>query len=125
MSEASIGTQMAVRALLQILLMGTFLPLQRRFGTVRLYQLIMWTSPPTILCLPFLNFIARQCYETTWPFNLGLLVFFFLWSFNGFAWSKHVIVAKFVWITWLIIAHSFHIYNGHGCLSFARCPCKN
>ena len=125
MSEAAIGTQMAVRALLHILLSGAFLPLQRRLGTVRLYQLTMWTSPPTMLCLPLLNFIARQGHETTWPFNLGLSVFFLLWCFNGFAWSKPLHCPKSRWVITLNIMHSFHVYYGHECLSFVRCPCKN
>lgn len=38
MSEAQIGTQMSVRALVHVGIMITYSPINRKLGTVRLYQ---------------------------------------------------------------------------------------
>lgn len=87
-SEAAIGMHMAVRSVTNIAVMVFYTPLQRRLGTVRLYQFAMAIYPFAIAFMPLLNHIARQGEESTLLFNAVLLTFFFVWSLACLAWSK-------------------------------------
>lgn len=91
MSEATIGTQMAIRAVLHIGIAFLYAPLERFCGsTVRCYRMVMWGWPLTTICAPLLNVMARRGLEGSWSFNIAMLVFFVIWAGSGFAWSKYI-----------------------------------
>ena len=80
---------MAIRAVLHISIAALYAPVERYFGsTVRFYRVIMWGWPLTILCAPLLNMMARRGEEGTWPFNIALFIFYFLWAISGFTYSE-------------------------------------
>ncbi|KAF8590893.1 MFS general substrate transporter [Ramaria rubella] len=89
LNEAAIGTYLAVRAVLHIGMMGFYAPLERRFGSAsRMYHFVMWMWPLTVLCAPLLNSMARRGGNSTWTFNLTMIVFFTIWSASSFAWTS-------------------------------------
>ena len=88
MSEAAIGTYLAIRAVLHIGVAVLYAPLEKYCGsTVRFYRMIMWGWPVTIMCAPLLNVMARRGEEGTWLFNSVMLVFFIIWAGSGLALS--------------------------------------
>jgi len=87
LSEAAIGTQMAVRSILQIGIMPLYATLERYFGsTIRLYRACMWLWPISVVCLPLLNSLARTAGSDSWTFNMALWIFFVIWAFSGCSW---------------------------------------
>lgn len=67
-TESQIGLQMSIRAILHIVAIGAFEPLQKRLGAVRLYQLALALYPFTVLLFPCLNYLARQSGTVnSWP----------------------------------------------------------
>ncbi|KAF8511927.1 hypothetical protein JB92DRAFT_3096983 [Gautieria morchelliformis] len=93
MSEAAIGTHMAMRAVIHIGIGTIYAPLERYFGSaLRFYRIIMCAWPLTILCAPMLNSMARRGEEGTWSFNCALLVFYFIWAGSGLAWTSTAIM---------------------------------
>jgi hypothetical protein len=68
MSEAQIGTQMSIRALVHVGIMALYSPINRKLGTVRLYQV----RP---LLLPYqshnhaYNSVLTTVYRSPWPFG--------------------------------------------------------
>ncbi|KIJ40955.1 hypothetical protein M422DRAFT_230020 [Sphaerobolus stellatus SS14] len=93
MSEAAIGTQMAVRSLLHIGILP-FYPKIHKYcrTTLRTHRVIMWTWPLSVVCIPFLNVLARVNGNDTWMMNAALLAFFFIWSLSGIAWLTQSIL---------------------------------
>jgi hypothetical protein len=63
--------------------------IQRRLGTVRMYQLVLSTFPIVVVFFPILNQLARAKVGE-WTLNAALLGYFTAWSWCGLAWSKHV-----------------------------------
>ncbi|KAF8511934.1 hypothetical protein JB92DRAFT_350559 [Gautieria morchelliformis] len=93
MSEAAIGTHMAIRAVIHIGIGTIYAPLERYFGSaLRFYRIIMCAWPLPILCAPMLNSMARRGEEGTWSFNCALLVFYFIWAGSGLAWTSTAIM---------------------------------
>ncbi|QRV91521.1 major facilitator superfamily transporter [Ceratobasidium sp. AG-Ba] len=88
MSEAQIGTQMSVRAVVHVAIMVVYAPVNRRLGTVRLYQVTMVFWAIVVLGFPFLHWVASTTPGGTASimFNLVQFAFFFIWSICGFAW---------------------------------------
>lgn len=78
---------MAIRAVINIAAMSLYGSLQRRTGTVRLYQIAMAMWPASVLFFPYLNYLARQG-ESRLLFNAMVLLYFAVWSFAGLTWSK-------------------------------------
>ena len=95
MSEGVIGTQLAVRAINNILVMLLFTPLQKRLGTVRTYQAAMAVWPVAYMFFPLLNFIAKTHGVDTWVFNGVLMLFFTVWSIGSLAWRKSFLLKGF------------------------------
>lgn len=90
LSEAEIGADMALRALLIILLIVLSAPIQRRFGALRTYQvgMIMW--PASIVFLPILNWMVR-----TDGYGSGSLayrsvfgLFYIIWAVGALVWRE-------------------------------------
>jgi len=88
LSEARIGIHMSVRAVTQILAMIPYPYLERRFGFVRMYTFSMLLWPAMIALFPVLNLVARRNGEDGWIWYGALFVFFMVWAFTGWAWSK-------------------------------------
>ncbi|KAG9087446.1 hypothetical protein FRC06_002536 [Ceratobasidium sp. 370] len=88
MTEAQIGTQMSVRAVVHVGMMAIYAPVDRRLGTVRLYQVTMMFWAVVVLGFPFLHWVASIAVGGTASivFNAAQFVFFFIWSICGFAW---------------------------------------
>ncbi|KAG8749609.1 hypothetical protein FRC12_013339 [Ceratobasidium sp. 428] len=88
MTEAQIGTQMAVRAVVHVGMMLVYAPVNRKLGTVRLYQVTMVFWAIVVLGFPFLHWVASVAEGGTDSivFNAVQFVFFFIWSICGFAW---------------------------------------
>lgn len=81
LSEAAIGAHTAFRALVSILVIFVYAPLQRRLGTVHTYQLSLFIWPFAIVFLPALNMLARLGQGDGVLFTVLLVTFFFVWSF--------------------------------------------
>ena len=80
---------MAVHAVVHVSMAALYAPLERYFGsTVRLYRVIMWAWPLTIVCAPLLNLMARRGEEGTLSFNIALFIFFVVWAVSGFTVSE-------------------------------------
>ncbi|CAE6521208.1 unnamed protein product [Rhizoctonia solani] len=88
MSEADIGTAMATRSLVQIILMLGYSRVIRRVGTLRVYKLAMAFWIVVILCFPLLNWIVRThpSGAESLIFQTCLFGFYTVWSFGGFCW---------------------------------------
>ncbi|KAB5591431.1 zinc induced facilitator 1 protein [Ceratobasidium theobromae] len=86
MSEAEIGTQMSVRAVVHVGIMLFYAPINRKLGTTRLYQVTMAFWAIVVLGFPFLHWAASRTGIKSVVFNAAQLVFFFTWSICGFAW---------------------------------------
>jgi hypothetical protein len=86
-SEAVIGTHMAIRSLLPIPMMLFYPRLQRRLGTVHVYQIVMAGFPVVVLFFPLLNLLIRAS-APSWIVNLCLFGYFVTWSWCGFAWRR-------------------------------------
>ncbi|KAG8688077.1 hypothetical protein FRC11_006107 [Ceratobasidium sp. 423] len=86
MSEAQIGTQMSVRAVVHILMMLGYSKVNRTLGTVRLYQVTMAFWSVVVLGFPLLHWVASQTGIKSVIFNSTQFIFFVTWSVCGFAW---------------------------------------
>ncbi|KAJ1311352.1 hypothetical protein OPQ81_009845 [Rhizoctonia solani] len=86
MSEAQIGTQMSIRAVVHILMMLVYSKVNRSLGTVRLYQVTMAFWSLVVLGFPFLHWVASQTGIKSILFNAAQFIFFVMWSICGFAW---------------------------------------
>ena len=90
LSEAEIGADMAFRALLIIFMITISFPIQRRFGSLKTYQvgMIMW--PACIVCLPILNWMVctEEYGSGTLIYRFVFGVFYFLWSTGALVWRK-------------------------------------
>jgi hypothetical protein len=85
-NEATIGTHLSLRSLLPIPFMVFFPVIQRRLGTVRMYQLVLSTFPVVVIFFPTLNQLARANVDPL-TLNAALLGYFIAWSWCGLAWS--------------------------------------
>ncbi|KAF8513927.1 MFS general substrate transporter [Hysterangium stoloniferum] len=97
LSEAAIGIQMSVRAIFHIALMPLYSTLEKLFGsTIRLYRVVMWLFPISIICLPLLNALAMIAGSESWTFNIAIWAFFVIWATCGYVWGrpqiKHILV---------------------------------
>ena len=88
LNESQIGTQLGIRSCNNVLVIALYSPLERRLGTVRLYQLTMLAWPITFLCFPVLNLLARNGWEGTWTFQAAHAIFVTFWSFGCLGWSE-------------------------------------
>ncbi|PAV19860.1 MFS general substrate transporter [Pyrrhoderma noxium] len=84
-SEATIGTHMAIRSFISILQMFLFAPMQRKFGTLRVYQMSMLVWPFTIAFFPILNLLKRWEVGSL-LFDGVLFVYFVIWGFGNLSW---------------------------------------
>ncbi|KAF8590896.1 MFS general substrate transporter [Ramaria rubella] len=88
MSEAAIGTQLGIRAILHISIMSLYAPMERKFGTtLRTYRWMMWIWPLTVVGAPLLNCLAKEVGEKTWQLNLALFIYFLFWTASCFCWT--------------------------------------
>ncbi|KEP50482.1 MFS transporter [Rhizoctonia solani 123E] len=90
MSEANIGAAMAIRSLVQVVLMLGYSQVIRKMGTLRVYKLAMAFWVVVILYFPLLNWIARTPSLGTESsiFQASLLGFYVMWSIGGFCWTS-------------------------------------
>ena len=88
LSEAQIGLHMSLRAVINVLTMIPYPYLERRFGLMRTYRFSMSLWPVAIALLPLLNLVARMNGEDGWVWYGALFVFFIVWAFTGWTWSK-------------------------------------
>lgn len=88
MSEAQIGTQMAIRSLTQVALMLGYSKVIRKVNTLDVYKFSMALWPAVILGFPLLNWVARTQPEGNdgTLFMASLFGFYIIWSFGGFCW---------------------------------------
>ncbi|TDL22143.1 MFS general substrate transporter [Rickenella mellea] len=86
-NEATIGAHMAIRSVINIALMVSYEPFQRRLGTVRLYQTNMAIWPISVALMPTLNYLARVGLQSSWLFDVVLVTFFTVWSFASLTWT--------------------------------------
>jgi len=118
LSEARIGIHMSVRAVTQILAMIPYPYLERRFGFVRMYTFSMLLWPAMIALFPVLNLVARRNGEDGWIWYGALFVFFMVWAFTGWAWSKCNPPLSPLILTSLF---SWDVYHGQQFQSKRRC----
>lgn len=64
--------------------------IQRRLGTVRMYQLVLSTIPVVVIFFPTLNQLARTG-ANAWTLNSALLGYFLAWSWCGLSWSQSIL----------------------------------
>ena len=88
LSEAHIGLHMSFRSVISVLTMIPYPYLERRFGLMRTYRFSMSLWPVAIALLPLLNLVARINGEDRWVWYGALFVFFIVWGFTGWTWSK-------------------------------------
>lgn len=94
MSEAAIGTQMAIRAIFHIGLMPFYSYMEVWFGTtVQLHRTLMWIWPLSVLCIPFLNILARIYGEDSWTLSIALLGYYLVWSTSNFTWREFYLIS--------------------------------
>ncbi|CCO26959.1 hypothetical protein BN14_00992 [Rhizoctonia solani AG-1 IB] len=88
MSEAKIGTEMAIRSLVQVALMLGYSQMVHKIGTLRIYKIAMTAWIMTILCFPLLNWVVRTHPLGTESvlFERCLFAFYVIWSVGGFCW---------------------------------------
>ncbi|KAF8530544.1 MFS general substrate transporter [Hysterangium stoloniferum] len=87
LSEATIGIQMSIRAIVHIALMPLYSTLRKYFGTtIRLHRVIIWLWPISTICLPLLNALARIAGSESWTFNIAIWAFFVIWGIGGYSW---------------------------------------
>jgi len=91
--EATIGAHLALRSLLPIPFMLFFPVIQKRLGTVRMYQLVLSTIPIVVVFFPTLNQLARADVGV-WMMNSALLGYFIAWSWCGLAWTCSAIMVN-------------------------------
>ncbi|KAF8609314.1 MFS general substrate transporter [Ceratobasidium sp. AG-I] len=88
MSEAEIGTQMAIRSFIHIGIMLAFNQVVGRVKTMDIYKFVMSLWPVVVLCFPLLNWIVR-----TQPggnegvlFMASQILVYIVWSLCGICW---------------------------------------
>lgn len=81
---------MAVRSINTMIIMFLYAPMQRRLGTLRLYQLSMCFWPLCFIGLPLLNALAKRGEGATdgWLFWSVLWAYFTMWSFATSSWCE-------------------------------------
>jgi len=67
--------------------------IQKRLGTVRMYQLVLSTIPIVVVFFPTLNQLARADVGV-WMMNSALLGYFIAWSWCGLAWTYSAIMVN-------------------------------
>lgn len=90
MDEGTIGMHLGLRAVLSVLALVLYPPLQRRMGTARLYKAAMSLLPFVVLAFPILNFLALNGMINSPLFYVILVSMFTLWSVAGLTYSKSV-----------------------------------
>lgn len=97
LSEAEIGADMALRAVLIILLIIVSAPIQRRFGALSTYQagMVMW--PASIVFLPILNWMVRRdSYGSgTLAYRFVFGLFYILWAIGALVWREFLFNISF------------------------------
>ncbi|CAE6477419.1 unnamed protein product [Rhizoctonia solani] len=90
MSEAKIGTAMAIRSLVQIVLMLGYSRVIRKIGALGIYKIGMIFWILAVLYFPLLNWVARtQSLGTeSLTFQVYLFGFYIIWSIGGFCWTS-------------------------------------
>jgi len=81
-SEAEIGLQMSIRAMVHLIALGLFNPIYRwlnRNSSVHVYQYAMMLWPIIAAFFPLLNIIARRDGTNSLIFNATTALFFFIW----------------------------------------------
>ncbi|KAG8693332.1 hypothetical protein FRC09_010578 [Ceratobasidium sp. 395] len=88
MSEAKIGTQMAVRSFIHIAMMLAYNQFISRVKTLDVYRFAMSLWPPVVLGFPILNWIVRTQPDgnESVVFLLSQFAFYTVWSVAGFCW---------------------------------------
>ena len=126
LSEAMIGIHMALRAITNIVIMMLYPSVERRLGTVKLYQLSMWLWPVTVLGFPILNAVARSQWieRNGWVMWVLLLVFWVVWSLACFIWCMYARYRKEC--GGLSISHcSWYGDHGKQCRTFGGGTCSD
>lgn len=128
LSEAAIGIQMALRAFVHIAIMPFYSKLEHRFGgTVRFYRITMWAWPVVVVYMPFLNLLARLYGSYSWPVNVSLVIFYFLWGLCCYAWSKSSKTAslvneyKVLTLDTRALLYSWYIHYGYKRFAIREC----
>jgi len=89
MSEATIGTQMAIRSFLQLGIIPFYSSVAQFYGsTIQLHQHFTWLWALSVLYLPLLNALARINGSDNWIMMAAFFVFSFIWSLSGFTWRE-------------------------------------
>ncbi|CAE6478034.1 unnamed protein product [Rhizoctonia solani] len=89
-SEASIGLQLSIRGLLNVLTMLVYAPIEKRLSLYRLYawSMAMWVLSG--LCYPLLSIWAKAKNSSDGLlFQVLLIIWFTIWSFAGFVWTAN------------------------------------
>ncbi|KAG9122869.1 hypothetical protein FRC07_000573 [Ceratobasidium sp. 392] len=88
MSEAKIGTQMAIRSFIHIVMMLSYNQVISRVKTLDVYRFAMFLWPPVVLGFPILNWIVRTqpAGNESIVFLASQLVFYTVWSIASFCW---------------------------------------
>lgn len=92
-SEAVIGSHMAIRSTIAIPMMFLFPIIQRRTGTIGLYRASMITMALVPMLFPCLNLLVYNNVDE-WIVNAVLLGYFVIWAWCGLAWSQYHITPQ-------------------------------
>lgn len=91
LSEAAIGTHMAVRSAISIVIMLIYAPVQERVGPLRIYQWSTSTWPLAVLCMPALSVLASSSVSPL-LMNASLGVFFTIWGLANLSWPSSAVI---------------------------------
>ena len=91
LSEVAIGTHMAVRSAISILIMLIYAPVQERIGALRVYQWSTSTWPLAVLCMPALSMLARAN-VSEWTMNAAVCAFFVVWGVAILSWPSSAVI---------------------------------
>lgn len=91
LSEAAIGTHMAVRSAISIIIMLVYAPIQDRVGPLRIYQWSTSTWPLAVVCMPALSLLARAEVSAL-TMNTALCVFFIIWGIANLSWPSSGVI---------------------------------
>lgn len=88
MSEAAIGTHMAIRSFISLIFMLGYGPIQARTGTLRIYQWSTTLWPFSVVFFPCLSILAKS-QASNLVIDAVVVVFFIVWGFACLGWRKH------------------------------------
>jgi MFS family permease len=89
LSESEIGIQMGMRAFFHVLCLGLYPRLEKKLGSLRMYQGSMLLFPLVVLMFPVLNAVLRWTGgEMNFSFWVIWTFFFMIWAFTGFNWTS-------------------------------------